>query len=127
MQLKQLLLWLPMILLAFGNATLRELVFVRHFSEFRAHQYSTITLIVLCALYIWLVLPFLSLQSGRQALLVGFVWVLLTIVFEFSLGRLTGKSWAFLLRDYNLMEGRLWLLFIASLFVFPVLFYWLKK
>lgn len=127
MTLKQLLYCLPMIVLAFGNATLRELVFVKYYSEFRAHQLSTLTLIVLCGIYIWAVLPLLHLQSGKQAWLMGLVWVLLTMAFEFSLGRLTGKSWSFLLRDYNLLEGRLWLLFLACLLVFPWLFYWMRN
>jgi hypothetical protein len=35
------LLWLPMIVIAFANTTLRELVFIEKYSEFRAHQLST--------------------------------------------------------------------------------------
>ena len=116
-----------MIVIAFANATLRELVFIKQFSEFRAHQLSTITLIILCSIYIWLVFPLLSIQNAKQAFLVGFAWVLLTVAFEFSLGRFTNKSWEYLFQDYNLFAGRIWLLFLFSLFVLPYLFYKVKN
>lgn len=127
MSIKQILLWLPMIVIAFGNATLRELFFIKYYSEFRAHQLSTITLIVLCAIYIWLVIPLLNIQNSRQAFLIGIVWVLLTVVFEFTLGRLTNKSWEYLLRDYNIFDGRIWLVFLISLFLLPYVCYVLRK
>jgi hypothetical protein len=127
MGIRDVLLWLPMIVLALANATLRELVFIKHFSEFRAHQLSTITLIILCSIYIWFVFPLLNIQNSKQALLIGFVWVLLMVVFEFSLGRLTNKSWEYLLRNYNLFAGRIWLLFLLCLFILPYICYLIKK
>ena len=127
MTLKQILLWLPMIAIAFANATLRELVLIKQFSEFRAHQLSTISLIILCSIYIWFVFPLLNIQNSKQAFLIGFVWMLLTIAFEFSLGRLTNKSWEYLFQDYNLFAGRIWLLFLFSLFVLPYLIYMVKN
>ena len=122
MDITHFLLWLPMIVLAFANATIRELVFIKRFSKFRAHQLSTITLIILCSIYIWFVFPVLDIQNSEQAFLIGFVWVLLTVAFEFSLGRLTNKSWEYLFRDYNIFAGRIWLLFLICLLILPYLF-----
>ncbi len=127
MSVQHFLLWLPMIVLAFANATLRELVFVKHFSELRAHQLSTITLIVLCSIYVSFVFPLLNVQHSKQAFLIGFVWVLLTVAFEFSLGRLTNKSWQYLVQDYNLIAGRIWLLFLLVLLLMPYIFYSLRN
>ena len=127
MELKHFLLWLPMIAIAFANATLRELFFIKHFSDLRAHQLSTLTLMLLCAIYIWLVFPKLNIQNAPQALFIGLVWLLLTVAFEFSLGRLTNKSWDYLLRDYNILAGRIWLLFLLCLFLLPYLFYFFRK
>ncbi len=126
MDVKHFLLWLPMIAVAFANAAIRELVFINHFSESRAHQFSTATLILLCAVYIWFVFPFLNIGNARHSLIIGFVWVLLTITFEFSLGRMTGKPWADLLCDYNLFAGRIWVIFLFCLFVLPYVFYFIK-
>jgi hypothetical protein len=113
--------------LAFANATLRELVFIKHLSEFRAHQLSTITLITLCVVYVRFVFPLLNIQSSTQAFLIGFAWVLLTVAFEFTLGRLTNKSWEYLFHDYNILAGRIWLLFLISLFILPYLFYVIRN
>jgi len=108
MTAKHFLLWLPMIVIAFANATIRQLFFIRYFNELRAHQLSTITLIILCTIYIGFVFPFLNIQSNKQALLIGIIWVVLTVLFEFSLGRLTNKTWAYLLQDYNIIAGHIW-------------------
>lgn len=126
MSINHLLFWLPMIGLAFANATLRELVLSKHFIEVRAHQVSTVTLILACSIYVWLVFPLLKIQSSKQALLIGFIWVLLTVAFEFSLGRLTHKSWSHLFQDYNISAGRIWVLFLLCLFLFPYLFYLIR-
>jgi hypothetical protein len=127
MIIKQFLFWLPMIVLAFVNATLRELVFVKHFTMLAAHQLSTITLMLLCSAYTWWVYPKLHLQSAKEALTTGVVWMLLTVVFEFSLGRSIGKSWDFLLQDYNLFAGRIWLVFLFCLSMLPYVVYSVKS
>ena len=127
MNSKQFLFWLPMIVIAFANATLRQLVFIKSMSELKAHQLSTLTLIILCSIYVWFVFPLLNIQSPKQALLIGFVWVLLTIAFEFSLGRLTNKSWSYLFQDYDIFTGHIWLLFLLWLFLLPYLCYIIKK
>lgn len=127
MNLKHFLLWLPMILLAFANAGLRELVIIKYFDDLKAHQLSTITLIILCLTYVGIVFPYLRIQSSRQALLLGFVWMLLTVLFEFTLGLIMNNSWRELLQNYDLMAGKIWLVFLLSLFLMPYLFYKLKN
>ena len=123
MDIKPYLFWLPMIIIAFANATLREVLLIRHFSDFRAQQLSTITLIIFCSIYIWFILPYLDIQTSKKAFLIGLIWVVLTVAFEFTLGRLTNKSWADLFEAYNLFEGRIWLLFLLFLFLLPYLFF----
>lgn len=71
MNFKHILLWLPMILIAFANAMLREKVIIKHYSEFHAHQLSTLTFIVLCSVYVWLVYPMLQIQRPGHALVIG--------------------------------------------------------
>jgi hypothetical protein len=109
------------------NASIRQLVFVKYMSELRAQQLSTLTLILLCSVYTWFVFPYMKVQNIKQSLLIGLVWVALTILFEFSLGRLTNRSWSALLQDYNFISGRIWLIFLLSLFLLPYLIYTIKK
>ncbi|KAA0211910.1 hypothetical protein FBQ84_01000 [Ignavibacteria bacterium CHB1] len=127
MNLKYLYYWFPMIVIAFANATIRELLFMKYFTELRSHQFSTITLIMFCSVYLWFIYSSLNIQSSTQAILIGFIWVALTVTFEFTLGRLTNKSWSYLLNDYNIFAGRIWLIFIILLFLLPYLFYRLRK
>lgn len=127
MSIKHFLLWLPMIVLAFSNAALRQLFFVKYFSDLRAHQLSTLTLILLCTVYVWFVFPLLHIQHYKQAILIGVGWTILTIGFEFSLGRLTNKPWAYLFRDYQLFEGRIWILFLIWLMLLPCAVYFFKQ
>ncbi|WP_347158700.1 hypothetical protein [Pontibacter chitinilyticus] len=126
MNAKHFILWLPMIVLAFANATLRQLVLVKQFDELRAHQLSTVTLIILCAAYVWFVFPLLAFHSAREALFVGAIWVVLTVLFEFSLGRLTKHSWSYLLQDYNLSAGHIWPLFLLCLLLLPYVYFKIK-
>jgi hypothetical protein len=60
----------------------------------------------------------------KNALIVGFVWLFLTILFEFGFGHyIMGNPWGKLLRDYNLAEGRVWSLFLVWLIIAPYIFY----
>jgi hypothetical protein len=127
MHSKIFLLWLPMIAIAFINATLRELVLIKHFNELYAHQLSTITLIIFCSVYVYAIFPYLTIQSVNESLWTGFLWVILTVAFEFFLGRLTHKTWHFLLQDYNLLAGRIWLLFLTCLFLLPYVLFHFRK
>ncbi len=121
------ILWIPMIVIAFLNATFRQLVFINHMNELRAHQLSTITLIVLCSAYAWWIFPYLHIPDLRQAFVAGALWAMLTILFEFSLGLFAGRSFAFILHDYDLLAGRIWLFFIVWLFLLPYLNYIIRK
>lgn len=116
-----------MIGIAFANASLRELFFVKSMTVLKAHQLSTIALIVFCSIYVWLVFPLLNVQSSKQALLIGLFWMILTITFEFLLGRLTNKSWSYLLENYNIVTGHIWILFLVCLLWLPYLFYVIRK
>lgn len=124
---KQILYWLPMIVIAFANATLREVLFIKQYGEFRAHQLSTLTLIVFCAIYTWFIFPQLNIQQSRQAIVAGCLWVVLTVIFEFTLGRLTNKSWDYLFENYNILTGRIWLVFLLCLLFMPYLVYMIKN
>jgi hypothetical protein len=123
---RYILLWLPMILIAFANATLRELVLLKYFPPLLSHQINTLTLSLLCIGYLWMVYPFLHITNSRQALWTGLVWTLLTVLFEFGLGMATGKTWEALAAQYNLASGQLWPLFLLVLLIAPYVCFRLK-
>ena len=117
------LLWLPMLLIAIANGALREFVFKKYVSNLPAHQLSTITLIILFAVYIGFVINRFPPASSRQAIFIGLVWVVLSLIFEFGFGRYRGRSWPQLFEDYNLLKGRIWILIPLWLAIAPYIFY----
>jgi len=127
MNSKLVWLWLPMILLAFANATFREWVLRKQFNDLQSNQWSTLSLSLLCSLYIWLVFPYLKIEDARQAFKAGLLWTLLTVAFEFFLGFITHKSWREVWQNYQVFDGHLWPLFLLSLFMLPYLVFLLKK
>ena len=120
--------WIPMVFIAIMNATIRQLGYSRFMSELRAHQVSTVTGIAFFGLYTWLLGLKWKIQSERQALAIGFIWLVLTIAFEFIFGHyVMGNPWSRLLRDYNLIEGRVWSLVLISIVVLPYVIYKIRS
>jgi len=113
--------WLLFIPVVFLNATVRELVYKPLIGGLAAHQISTVIGSVA-----FLTLAYFHLRHYVQGVNknrlfgIGFMWVLLTILFEFGLGRLvTGASWDKLFYDYNILEGRIWILLLLTLSLTP--------
>ena len=121
--LKYILLWFPMLLIATMNGAIREYFFKKFLAELSAHQLSTVTLLILFAVYIWFVMMRFPPHSASMALGIGVIWVLMTLCFEFGFGRYRGNSWETLLRDYNLLKGRLWVLIPIWVLIAPYIFY----
>jgi hypothetical protein len=114
------LFWLVLLLLAMVNGIVREATFGKHLPDLQAHQLSTLTAVVLAGLAVWLFSLWDQPKSLRESLLIGAIWVLLTIAFEFIFGRfVVGHSWERLFQDYNLLAGRVWLIFLLWLFMLP--------
>ena len=121
--LKFILLWFPMLLIAVINGVIREAWFVKHMPTAAAHRVSTLTLIFLFAIYMAIIFSHFKLQSATHAVSVGLTWMVMTLIFEFGFGLYRGKEWAELLGDYNIFQGRLWVLIPLSLAVGPYIFY----
>jgi hypothetical protein len=55
------------------------------------------------------------------------MWMVLTIIFEFALGRyVLGDPWGNILHDYNIVQGRVSGLFILWVGLAPYAFYRIK-
>lgn len=125
--LKYFLAWMPLVFLGIGNAAIRQVVYAGYVSELAAHQISTLTLIIMYAVYAWVVFSFLRLYSPGQAIGVGLMWMVLTVVFEFGVGHyVLGDPWGDLLHAYNIVQGRVWGLFILWVGLAPYVIYRIK-
>ena len=121
--LKYFLLWFSMLLIAITNGALRDLWYKKYTGELTAHQISTVTLIIFFALYIGYIIQRFPPSSSTQAVFIGIIWMIMTLVFEFGFGRLRGNSWQALLKDYNLSAGRIWIFIPVWLVIAPYIFY----
>jgi hypothetical protein len=124
MLIRYLLSWFLLALVAVGNGVLREATYGKHVSELLAHQISTGTCILLTGLLVWGISRLWPLESSGQAWVIGACWLLATIAFEFGFGHfVAGHSWSKLLADYNVFNGRLWLLVLVWITIMPYGFY----
>src|SRR5690348_17268316 len=82
---RYVLAWLVMALLAVANGALRESAFKR-LPELRAHQLSTLTASIAIGAFIAGVVRVWPPASAAQAWEIGFLWLALTLAFEFGLG-----------------------------------------
>ncbi len=127
MILRYVLAWLILLIVAIINGAIREVVYKNSLGELRAHQASTLSGIILFAIIVWGLSRLWPLHSAKQAWTVGFIWLMLTVVFEFLFGHFAmGHPWSKLLNDYNIFEGRVWLLVLIWTTVAPYVFYKLK-
>lgn len=126
--IRYLLAWIPMLIIATANGALRQATFAKVMPEVRAHQLSTLIGSVLIGLFIWLVIRMWPPSSGRQALQIGACWLILTIAFEFFMGLvLAPRPLGQVLQDYNLLAGRVWLVFLVWLTLAPWVFFHLRR
>lgn len=124
MYLRHFIAWFPIVLLAFANAAIREAVYRRYVGELAAHQIATLTMCVLVGIYVWVLGRYLKPQSAGQAIGVGLMWLVMTVIFETALGRqILGDPWSQVLRDYNVLEGRVWPLALLWVTLSPYVFY----
>ena len=121
---KDILWWFAFPFLAIFNATLRELIYKKPLGDLTAHQVSTATGIIFFAIVFYLIFKRWKIESVQHAIIIGLVWLVLTILFEFGFGHyIMGNPWEKLLHDYNLAEGRVWSLFLVWITIAPYIFY----
>ena len=124
MLLRYILFWFVLLLAAIGNGVLREVTYGNSVNELTAHQLSTLTGILFSGVLVWFISGIWSLQSSAQAWMVGISWLMLTIGFEFIFGYyIADHTWEMLFHDYNLLAGRVWLVFLVWICVMPYIFF----
>jgi hypothetical protein len=128
LMLKYVLAWIPMVLIAIANGALREATYGKLMSELQAHQISTLSGLLLFSAYIYVVIRTWRPDTSKQAIIVGLIWLGLTVVFEFLFGHyVAGHPWSKLLYDYNVFAGRVWVVVLIWVTVAPYVFYRLQK
>ena len=122
------LVWLLMAAIGIINGTFRVLFLQKFFSLQMAHIISSVSGIILIQAVIYFFLRRKDLPV-KKLLLMGVIWLGLTVLFEFGFGHFVmGHSWEKLLADYNLFQGRIWSLVLLSVLLGPLIWgRWCKK
>ena len=121
MTIRILLLWAAIIPMAIANGMFRDTVLVRMFGQKRARTFSGLSLSAVILAWTILTIPWIPLPGLMHYAGVGFLWLALTVVFEFLFGRFVArKSWQELLRAYRFENGDIWPLVLMTVAVSPV-------
>ena len=120
--------WFGLLILAMMNGALRDGIYKLYVGNLPAHQISVLTGIILFGFFIWYLVTRWPFPSSRQAWIIGFMWLGMTEAFEFLFFHYArGVSWEVLLHDYNIVEGRLWILVLLWVTVAPWLIWKWKR
>jgi hypothetical protein len=116
------LVWLLFIPLAVANGILRDLLLTPALGDTVGRAASSVSLSILIYCLTLFFITRLGIDTRRECLLVGFFWMVLTLLFEFAFFVLVmGHPMNVLLQDYDLFRGRLWLLVLTTTLVAPLL------
>jgi hypothetical protein len=113
--------WLGASVLGIVNGGIRDFAYEERVGESTAGQISTGTLIALLALFFWVLQRSWPLATRRDALSVGAIWVVLTVLFEFGFGSaVEGLAWGEMLEPYDVTKGNIWILVLLWIAVGPM-------
>lgn len=110
------LVWMLFILAETGSGMVREVFIAPVIGALRARQFGVLVGCIIIFIIAWLTARWMGAGTRRQQLSVGAFWVLLTLIFEFALGRATGASWSRILSGFMLLG-------LAFMFITP----WLTR
>lgn len=119
--LKSFLVWLCFIPAAILNGGFREYVLIKYLDTALATAISGILLCILILLITWLLLPRLVTLNNKEIYITGIIWMILTILFEFTSGIGTGVPMKELIAAYNPLSGNLWILVVLTTMLAPTI------
>ena len=115
-------IWIVLAIAAILVATFRVEVFLPSLGEQTAHKLGTILYLVVQFVIIYLFIKKMKIKEPKTLLGIGIFWIVITIIFEFVFGHFVmGHSWQKLFADYNLFNGRLWILVFINNLIAPLI------
>ena len=102
-------LWCVILGLAILNGMVREAALIPLLGRFAGYLISGLLLSAAVFVVALVAVPGYGVRTSRDWLSIGLLWLVLTLAFEFGLGRLIqDKPWAELLAAYRFRDGNLW-------------------
>ena len=121
MLLRAVGIWFVLLAIAVLNGAVREAWITPQFGGSTGHVISTVVLATVIILIAWMAISWIGARSTADAFVIGFTWLVLTVAFEFVAGHyLFRKPWAELFADYNISQGRIWIVVLLTTLLAPV-------
>ena len=118
---KSILIWLTFIPLAILNGGLRENILDPMLGKKIANPISCFILCCMVFLVTYIFLHRLGNGTVKQYIMIGLLWILLTIVFETALSLFMGLKFKEIINSYNIATGNFWLLVVIFIGFTPLL------
>lgn len=117
-----LAVWLLIMLAESVHGTLRQLFLAPLVGDFTARRIAFFVGLLLILAITYFFIRWINAASVKAFLAVGGMWMILTAIFEFGLGRLVlNYSWERLLEDYDVSRGGLMGFGLVFMFFAPYL------
>ncbi len=115
--------WVLMAVVAVLNGAVREVVLIPRVGEYPGHVLSTVALVVVILVVTGMYFRTTSIEYTRvELLLVGVLWTLLTVGFEFVVGYAEGTPVAVTVAQYDVLAGQVWIAVPLTLLLAPLVF-----
>ena len=120
MLFKAIAIWLAIVFAAILNGIFREKLLVPVTGPALALPLSGVLLSVLVFLVALMLVPFIGSSDRNIYIGIGFLWVVLTLVFEFLFGHfVAGKSWREIFQVFNVRKGDLFVVVLIVTAISP--------
>jgi hypothetical protein len=121
MLIRALIVWLGILGLAFANGALREAALVPRVGDLAARAISPVMLAIAILIATWFTIGWIRPVSTAHVWAIGFLWLGLTLGFEFLAGHyIFGDPWSQLWAEYDFLRGRLWILVPVTTLLAPL-------
>jgi len=98
--------WLLIIVAEIVHGILRAIALVPFVGEFRSNQIGVFTGSAIILVIAYPTIRWIGAKRPVELLLVGFIWLVLTVAFEILFGRLVmGLDWEKIFAGYNIAQG----------------------
>lgn len=120
--IRSLIVWLLIIVAEIVHGILRAIALVPLVGEFRSNQIGVFTGSAIILVIAYLTIRWIGAKRPNELLLVGFIWLVLTVAFEILFGRLVmGLDWEKIFAGYNIAQEGLMLLDLLLLLFSPMI------
>jgi hypothetical protein len=120
--MKAVAVWLVLISVEIIHGVARALWITPRFGDFVSRQIGVFSGSILIVALACMFVPWIGARTRRSLLGVGLVWLVLTVAFELGAGRFVfGRSWEYLISDYEISRGGLLPIGLAVLTFSPLI------